>query len=87
MGSGACVLRMLDRALAGPLVTISVIGGVSTCYLSIPTSAHTLLQFLPATALATTIYPQHATNPAFFNGGTPSFSTPKLTNVVMRRAF
>ena len=86
MGSGACVPRMLNRALAGRPVTIGVIGGVSTCYLSISTSVHTLLQLLLAMALATTTYPQHVTDP-FSNGGTPSFSTSELTNVVMRRAF
>lgn len=65
MGSGACALRMLNRALAGRLVTIRIIGGVSTCYLSISTSVHTLLQLLLATALATTTYPQHVTDPFF----------------------
>ena len=35
MGSGARVLRVLNRALAGHPVTISVIGGSSTCHLSI----------------------------------------------------
>ncbi|KAF8336062.1 hypothetical protein F5887DRAFT_1249997 [Amanita rubescens] len=55
MGSGACVLRMLNRPLASLL---GVIWGL-------------ILQ-LPPTALVTTTYLQHATDPAFSNGGTPS---------------
>jgi hypothetical protein len=42
MGSGARVLHVLNRALAGHPVTISVIGGSSTCHFLISTSAHTL---------------------------------------------
>src|SRR6266550_3256903 len=87
MGSGARVLRVLNRALAGHPVTISVIGGSSTCHLFIRTSAHTATTVSSCHGagddpITPTCYPSR-----FFQWWNTVFPHPasELTNGAMRR--
>ena len=81
LGSGARIQRVLNKALAGQSVTISVLGGSGIPFF-FPLSAHsklnirtTPLQSQHATVQWTTLYPPHAIHRASSSGGTPSFHT------------
>ena len=82
LGSGARIQRVLNKALAGQSVTISVLGGSGNPFsLSFfpytPQTQHTKdpLQCQHATVQGTTLYPLHAIHRASSSGGTPSFHT------------
>ena len=78
LGSGARIQRVLNKALAGQSVTISVLGGsgISFFFHTHPKlNIRITTQCQHATVQGTTLYPPHATHPASFSGGIPSFPT------------
>jgi hypothetical protein len=79
-GSGDRIQQVLNRALAGLPVTISVLGGSGAFVVYAPNGSfsHFEFQFLPATVLVMTPYPPNATQPCSSTGGTPSFPIPRL---------
>lgn len=80
LGSGDRIQQVLNRALAGLPVTISVLGGSGTVFVFQPNSS-ALISIPPqksplVTAQATTPSRQNATPPCSSTGGTPSSPTP-----------
>ena len=79
LGSGARIQRVLNKALAGQSVTISVLGGSGILF---PSSFHTpklnirtASQCQHTMVQGTTLYSLHAIHPASSSGGTPPFPT------------
>lgn len=84
MGSGARVQRVVQKAMAGLPVTISVLGGSGTFFhmsemLAMRIAADPDPQYLHATVQATTLYRPDATQLSSSTGGT-RFSPTLLQN-------
>ena len=75
VGSGARVQRVLNSALAGYPVTISVLGGSGTCSIQTGAIIAYMSQFLLVTVRETIQYHRHVTHRGFSNGGIASSRT------------
>ncbi len=76
LGSSARVSRVINRALAGQPVTISVLGGSGKCSACLLTPFSIFCQFLRVMAPETILSLRAAIRRDSSNGGIPSFPTP-----------